>query len=428
MANRNKVLSPEAVCAQRAAAALAGHVNWRKWSPVRQVEYLFSGVPASEVYALVGPQSAPALLYAACVANRNAADRAQAQRFLLALAAKRTELLARPETAPAVAALARHYRYRVRELAAWQPKSKNVYAQLESLVRHLFDQYGDVPAWVVDGWHAAALASGGVSIPELTVHLGRGQALRRFGGLPVPLTKRLEHEMRQAPAGCTFVEALRYAQLAARDALAWFGPVLGSRLGCEIEPAHDAFWLSVVDFFAAAGMVDEQHFAPVCDWIYQKRHVGINGEPAQPGFSLKGRTMASIVAQTEQWHRRLARLRPYGSSVSLTTTWPGLPVPDFVGGDDGRVRIRQLTGYWQLAEEGADLKHCVASYVHSCQRGRCGIFSLTMDGRRRLTLEVTQDRTVVQARGKYNRRMADDERHWVSRWLGEARLVLSKHA
>lgn len=427
MSNRNKTLSPEVVDAQRAAAALAARVNWRKWSPVRQIDYVFSGVSAAELHALIGPHTVLALLHKSCVKNRKAVHRAQAQRFLVALAAKRTELLQRVETIHAVGMLAEYYGSRIRALADWKPKSKNVYVQLKSLVRHLFDQYGDVPAWVIDAWETKDLQPFGVSVPKLTLHLGSGKALRHFPGLPVPLTKRLEHEMRQAPAGCTFVEALRYAQLATRDALAWFGPVLGSRMGREIEPRDDAFWLGVVDFFAAAGMVDAHHFAPVCDWIHQKRSVGMGGEPAQPGFSLKGRTMASVLAQTEQWHRGLARLRHHGPNISLATTWAGLPVADFVGGDEGRVRITQLTSYWQLVEEGHALQHCVASYVQSCLKGRCGIFSLTFDGVRQLTLEVTRDHILVQARGKRNRPMAADERHWVGRWLSEASLVQSKY-
>jgi hypothetical protein len=427
MSNRNKALSLKAVVAQRATAALTGYINWRKWSPARQIDYVFSGVSEAELHASIGANTVLAQLHKSCVANRKGTYQTQARHFLLALAAKRTDLLQRPETIQAVGMLAEHYRHRVRELADWKPKSKNVYAQLKSLVRHLFDQYGDVPAWVINAWDTKHLQRFGVSVPELTLHLGRGKALRHFPGLPVPLTKRLEHEMRQAPAGCTFVEALRYAQLAIRDALAWFGPVLGSRMGREIEPRDDAFWLKVVDFFAAAGMVDAQHFAPVCDWIRQKRSVGIGREPAQPGFSLKGRTMASILAQTEQWHRGLARLRHYGPNISLTTTWVGLPIADFVGGDEGRVRITQLTSYWQLLEEGHAHQHCVASYVQSCLKGRCGIFALTLDGERQLTLEVTRDRILAQARGKYNRSMTADERHWVSHWLGEARLVQSKY-
>ena len=429
MSNRNKPLSAYDANTQRAVAVLSQHVNWRKWPPVRQVEFLFTTEFATNFYAQLGPNSLLVQLYGQCVAGRSAEEQVHSRAFLLALAAKRTALLERPDMAATLGVLCTQYRHRLRELTDWIPHRKNVHFQLESLVRHLFDQYGDVPEWVIGAWTATRTANLGLNLAELTRHLGRGQSLRSSPDLPVPLTKRLEHEMRQAPAACTFLEALRYAQLAVRDALDWFGIVLESRLGREVVVAHDDFWLGVVDFFAATPMVDPRQFGPVCDWIHEKRDVGIGTDLPQPGFSLKGRTMSSLLAQTEAWHRNLARLRRHaGSDMPLRTAWEPVPVSDFVGGDEDRVRITQLTTFGQLVEEGRTLQHCVASYVASCQRGRCGIFSLSFDSRSTLTLEVTSDRVVVQARGRHNRRMAADERFWVNRWVTASRLVLSAHA
>ncbi|OUJ74272.1 PcfJ domain-containing protein [Hymenobacter crusticola] len=427
MSNRNKPISREATETQQAVAALARRNDWRKWSASRQLEYLCACTSAlTELAQQLGPDYALARLYHACTYNQPIAERKRRERVLLDLAAKRAAVLQRPEMCVAVAALVEHHPWRRRELADWMPKSKNAYRQLESLIRHLFDGYGDLPGWVINAWLSERMWDGGVNIADLTIHLGRGNALRSFRGLPVSLTKRLEHEMRQAPAGCTFIEALRYAQLAARDALEWLGLVLETRFGREIGP-DDAFWLGVVDFFAAAPMVDPRQFGPVCDWIRQKRSVGIGLEPPQPGFSLKGRTMASVIAQMEQWHRSLGRVRRHGGH-ERAATWPTLPVSDFVSGADQQVTITQLRTYGELVEEGQMLHHCVASYLASCQRGKCGIFSLKVNGARALTLEVLWNRTIVQIRGRYNRRMALDECFWVSRWATEAQLQVSKHA
>ena len=428
MANRNKSLSAQARCAERAVAALGQHLPWQKWPPGRQLDYLFALDTQPGIFTAAEQHGALAQLHQHCVALRTAAERGPTQAFLRALAGRRTELLRRPELAAALGVIGASYSGRLRELADWAPKTKNVHAQLESLVRHLFDQYGDVPAWLIGAWTAARPANLGLDILALTRHLGRGQSLRSFAGLPVPLTKRLEHAMRQAPAACTVLEALRYAQLAVRDALDWFGIVLESRLGRLAPGPDDEFWLGVVDFFRADPLADPRQFGPVCDWIHQKRSVGIGPEPPQPGFSLRGRTMASVLAHTAAWHRSLARLRRHaGSGPPLATAWAGLPVPDYVGGDDGRVRITQLTTFGELVEEGRSLQHCVASYLEACRRGRCGIFALRLDGRPTITLEISPDRVVVQARGRHNRSMNTSERHWVSRWLGEARLVVSKH-
>jgi hypothetical protein len=122
--------------------------------------------------------------------------------------------------------------------------------------------------------------------------------------------------------------------------------VLDSRLSRYLG-RDDEFWLQVVDFFAAASMVDPYQLGPVCDWIHQKRAVGINDEPAQPGFSLKGRSMSSVLTQTAQWHRQLAQA-PYRvpeASLTLDTTWVPLPVSDFSGGSKCPVCITQLRTY-----------------------------------------------------------------------------------
>ncbi|WP_201980864.1 hypothetical protein [Hymenobacter rubidus] len=69
----------------------------------------------------------------------------------------------------------------------------------------------------------------------------------------------------------------------------------------------------------------------------------------------------------------------------------------------------------------------LAQLYAACLAGRCGIFSLTVDGTRGLTIEVNAHRTVVQVRGRYNRWMTPQEHAWIIQWLSQSRLVLSKH-
>lgn len=425
MPNRTKVQARQAPATPQFVAALSRRADWRKWPAARQIEFLFSFYTLAELQQRVEPHSPLLTQFQHWVLGRTLTERQIARRVLLALAAKRTELLVRPELVPAIGALTRFYLFRVRELDDWQPTTRNAFRQLDGLLRHLFDQYGDVPQWVLEPWSSGEFQQSEVDMRELTIHVGSGRSLRSFPGLPVRLTKRLEHEMRQAPGGCSFLEALRFGQLAARGALAWIGPVLETRLGREIGP-DDEFWLGVADFFAATPMVDPRHFGPVCDWIHQKRAVGIEPEPPQPGFSLKGRTMAGVLAAVEHWHQKLARL-PRHAGQLLTSTWTPLPVPDFVSDPDERVTIRQIRVYTELVDEGRALRHCVASYLQSCQQGRCGIFSLKVDGVRALTLEVLPSRQIVQARGRYNRSLNEDERYWLKRWARDAQLTLSKY-
>ncbi|WP_426491585.1 PcfJ domain-containing protein [Hymenobacter sp. 102] len=428
MANRNKPLSVEAQTARRAAAVLANRPAGHKWSIARQIDFICTCRSVAEVHARLEPDTVAARLYGHCLHGRTAAEQAISREALRALAQSRTHILTRPELVPAVAAITRLYPRRCREVAAWHPHRRNAFRQLYSLVRHLFDVFYDVPGWVVEAWATGQLTQHEVDMAQLTVHLGSGQALRSFPNLPVPLSRRLEHEMRQAPYEYTLVQAVRYAQLAATDALHLLPPVLGTRLGREITP-QDAAWLQVVAFFQSAPLPAGAQLGRVCEWIEAVRTVGINGQPPHPGFSLKGRRPAAVLAQAWQWYRRTQRAREYwGYNVGLATTWEGLPFAGYIAPGPHRVHIIQLLNYAALVEEGSLQKHCVSSYVYYCLRGHCGIFSLRINGVRALTMEVEPNRQIVQVRGRDNRSPTEPELHWLRCWMAEAGLSLSATA
>ncbi|RZK48728.1 MAG: hypothetical protein EOO59_16695, partial [Hymenobacter sp.] len=309
MANRNKVLPYRLRVAQEADAVLARHPGWEKWPLTRQLAHVFSASGAADIAARAEPHSVLAELHRQCVASRSANEQWRIQHFLNQLALRRTALFGRPELVAALAHIGLHFASRVRELAAWQPRSKNAFQQLASLLRHLFDRYGDVPAWVLHGWGRPPDPRNGLCLSKLAVHLGQGRPLRSFEGLPVALSRRQEHYLRQAPAGCSFHQAYRYAQLAERNAAQWLGVALDSRLGREPISPDDTLWLDVLDRFRAEPAVDAWQFGPVCDWIHFRRRVGTATEPAQPGFTVRGRSLASLLAHTARWHQALGRER-----------------------------------------------------------------------------------------------------------------------
>lgn len=428
MANRNKPLAAHVRIAQAADAALAQHLGWQKWPLARQLDYVFSGEIEPHIGSRIELHSVLAELHQWCAAGWSASEQNRIRYFLSQLAKRSTSLFTRPELALGLAHVGQHFHHRVRELDTWRPRSNNPFRQLDSLVRHLFDRYSDVPAWLLHRWGQLPDPRNGLCLSQLVVYLGQGGALRNAQRLPVALTKRQEHLMRQAPAGCTFQEAYRYAQLAEREATEWLGVALHSRLGREPIGPDDALWLAVLDLFRAEPTADAWQFGPVCDWIHFRRRVGTATEPAQPGFSVRGRSLASLLAHTARWHRLLGHQRGNPQYLKLLDkTWAGLPVPGFAGGDGERVRIRQLLDYPALLEEGQQMRHCVSSYVHQCVRGRAGIYSLTFNGARVLTLHLSPQRQLVQVRGRYNRRPAPQERDWVQCWLAENRLTAPEY-
>src|SRR5204863_9772809 len=132
------------------------------------------------------------------------------------------------------------------------------------------------------------------------------------------------------------------------------------------------------------------------------------GSPPQPGFTIKGRTPASLLRQVEAWHRTLAKVQ------QPQAEWPrsGIEPFEFVEGSErgGNLKvwtITELLSTKALVAEGRKMKHCVASYAHSCASGECSIWTLeveTFEGRAKiLTVEVqSAARWTCPARAKCN--------------------------
>ncbi len=336
-------------------------------------------------------------------------------------------------------ALARHARDWIRPVAQWKPQTHNTRRQFASLARHLFARW-PVPAFMDSVWF---LGNGRAAVERQRwfLHVGSGQNIRT-ADLPLPYTKRMAHHFMQAPADLTVETALRWGQvlgLGGSERLA--RAVLGTWLGTSF--AHDDFWVTVLQFFIANSMLDLAHVGPIIDYVERQRFVSQDvfvapgvverRGPPQPNFTMKGRTPASLLRQVQAWHRTLAR------TEQPRAEWPGSGIEGFEfsegteRGDNLRVwTVRELLSTRALVAEGRTMKHCVATYAHSCARGICSIWTLeveTFEGRARvLTVEVQNAaRLICQARGKCNRIPGERDRGILRRWAEKAGLTLAKY-
>jgi hypothetical protein len=94
--------------------------------------------------------------------------------------------------------------------------------------------------------------------------------------------------------------------------------------------------------------------------------------------------------------------------------------------------ITELLSTKALVAEGRKMKHCVATYAHSCASGGCSIWTLeveTFEGRSKiLTVEVLNaPRLICQARGKCNMLPGEKHRGILRRWAEQAGLSLAKY-
>ena len=109
---------------------------------------------------------------------------------------------------------------------------------------------------------------------------------------------------------------------------------------------------------------------------------------------------------------------------------------EFKAGTEGNEeiwRVAEILTKKKLLQEGAEQKHCAGSYDNSIVIGRSSIWSMTFERygvtERRLTIEVLNKvNTVVQIRGKFNRRAEGKEVTYVRAWATFNNLSISPYA
>ena len=94
--------------------------------------------------------------------------------------------------------------------------------------------------------------------------------------------------------------------------------------------------------------------------------------------------------------------------------------------------ITELLSTKALVAEGRKMKHCVATYAHSCASGACSIWTLeaeTFEGRAKiLTVEVQNAaRLICQARGQCNMLHGEKHRGILRRWAEQAGLQVASY-
>jgi len=235
-------------------------------------------------------------------------------------------------------------------------------------------------------------------------------------------------------------EAIRRAELVALRAPAEvISAVLSTQLATDLS--NGDFWRTVWMFLVAnASVMDTAQVAPLIDFIQAIRHYRatietpegiVQMDPPQPAFSMKGRTVQSMLRLIQEWHRSLG----VGHAGLAWVPSPFRPMlleePSLdASAPPKRWQMMELTNSEQLRMEGAALHHCVASYVDRCCRGMSRIWSLRSwrgdKVRHVLTIEIDpKRRAVVQARGSANRFPSGKPLQLLQDWANRERLRMA---
>ena len=333
--------------------------------------------------------------------------------------------------------LARRHRAWVRGPVGWKPRSRNARRQFIALARHLLAHY-PVPAFLDAAWLREDPAA--AAYQEWYLRAARGESLAGAPG-PISLSRRVAHHLLRTTQDLTIEQAIRRAQVIALggdECLA--NALLGSRIGSRFE--NEDFWRTVIAWFIDRPDLDRVHVGPVVDYLHHVRFVPVRGFRApgvrdaaaalRPHLTMRGRSAATLLREVEEWHQALGR-GPGARNVEWSAS--GIREGEWEVGRPGRDlcvwRVHELVTGVALHAEGRLMRHCVSTYVGACRAGRCSIWSLEREAyegtEKRLTIEVNASRTIVQCRGRANRRPRADEVEILRRWAREAGLAFANH-
>ena len=365
-----------------------------------------------------------------------ATDRENLGQYLLYINSK-SRLLQTEHHAKGVIALMKNSTFWLRPLESWVPDSHNADKQFSSLARHLWAKY-DVPVFMDKAW-----LQGNPTHQEWFKHLGAGKNIRTAIDLPIPLTKMMAHHFLQAPASYSIEAAIRWGQVHSLEG--------NQRLADALQETQlvrdfrdDDFWLTVLRFFVNSPMLDTVHINPIIDFIWHQRYeprvaflqpgVAQDIGPAQPNFSMRGRTVDSLLRAVDEWHRQLGRETKGGQFQ-----WKKSDIENFTfieGSKESKNmriwRISELLSSKELITEGRQMKHCVATYGHSCNAGACSIWTMDVETEhgveKLVTIEVNKAKNEIrQIRGRHNRIATDREKSVIMRWAEQSGLTMATY-
>ncbi len=269
------------------------------------------------------------------------------------------------------------------------------------------------------------------------LHVAGGKNIRTAEGLPVSLTRKQVHHYLRAPGDIGIVAAFRWAKvidLGGDDRLA--RRVLTTRLGSTF--GNEPFWDSVVRWFIAHPTLHPIHYGPIVNYLQHQKFgdpaydpgedppIASPQSPRQPNLCMKGRTPEAMRKAVLEWHHELVYM-----AQPVVAPWEPSAIARFVqdevDGEERRIyEIVELLTMEELREEGAAMRHCVASYASACASGRTSIWSMRLrlgTGRtiRLATVEVrNRDRTIVQVRRRFNELPTEREFKILANWEAAA--------
>lgn len=307
----------------------------------------------------------------------------------------------------------------VRSLQGWREgtRSSRPIVLRRVLANHLYRQYR-VPLCLGSVWDAPAQNATEQQWCNWFIAVGAGESFYRAYGHDYMSRKACGHFL-QSPSGLTVVQSVWFSRVMATGAergralsLA-MGPIGRKRIMLRAEDTLAA----ALPFFTtsvAIDTLDRRQVGEIVDFIV-----------ANPNFSVAGRSVASVLRLSAEWHRFVSVSKHLSGRIWEATGLLSPWTPSGTNIDDittERWQVVEVTTGEALTHEGRSMSHCVSSYEGRCASGEVSIWSLRFSRKfedvfsRRLTIELVGKRDILQVRGQFNRRAKPAEEAVVRAW------------
>ena len=303
----------------------------------------------------------------------------------------------------------------LKNILKWVPVSRDANTQVKELATYLFCKYP-----VPDFLYKTLYETRNTQHVNWLVHLGNGGRVKDLKQIPIPFTQKMGHYFLQANPEFTIIEALRWAQvkglngqdkLAEKIAYSWMGS----------KPyEHEVFWESFLQLLVNGGMFNLEKVTELIDFVREEKRANV-------AYVLKGRTLSSLMRQSDKWHNKFGHFKE-------NQAWNSCGISGFeLARKNEQIVLHQLTESKWLAQEGKTMKHCVGSYAFYCAKGKSAIFSVRkyadgvlLDTLATIEVNIALQR-IVQAKAKMNKMISDEARKVMELWAAKELLAISPH-
>lgn len=310
----------------------------------------------------------------------------------------------------------------LRPIEQWKPKGKQNYGRFLHLVAYLLTEY-KAPAFL---YHSFFHYHDHAHIPTF-IALANGGSMKNVS-LPLPLSKKMQYYFTQTPEGFRVKEALRWAQVRGLGGDEYLAYRIAYSSFTNKNYRNEDFWTEFLRIVIAGGMFNFEKFEEVYDYLSQKVRQDAK-------YSLKGRTLASLIRQSDEWHKAndLIKETKLKNLSWKRSNYTNLRIKEGKGVREMVYELQELTSSMKLVEEGQKMRNCVATYANLCNEGSTRIFSLReyavgIENDRLATIEVDiTSHRIVQAKYKFNKPISAKTKKMLSKWAMDNGLLMTKY-